>query len=53
MNSYRLVWNIDDEIEAEDEDQAYDIFINRIKRGFYGPTHEHLEMSYSEEPIIV
>lgn len=53
MNTYRLAWQIDDEVEAEDADLAYDIFIDRIKRGFYGPTNEQLELTSSSDPLIV
>lgn len=55
MSTYRLVLNIDDEVTAEDEDLAFDIFIDRIKRGFYGPTRENLEFISSDidTPLIV
>ena len=40
---FRLSLTIDDEIEADDIDEAWDRFKSRIEDRFYGPTKDNIE----------
>jgi len=43
MKLCRLTLNIDDEIQAETHEEAWEKFQGRVKRGYYGPTKENVE----------
>ncbi len=40
---YKLTVSIEDEIEAEDLDEAWDTFKTRFEDRFYGPTIKDIE----------
>ena len=43
LRRFRLSITIEDEIEADDLDEAWDKFRSRIEDRFYGPTKENIE----------
>ena len=43
MRIYRLHFTADDELKAENMDEAWDIFRERAEERFYGPIKEHIE----------
>lgn len=44
MNVYRMTLDIDDEVQAETHEEAWVKFYERIKRGYYGPTLENVQL---------
>ena len=43
MRRYRLILDIEDEIEARTHEEAWVKFLDLVKRGYYGPTRDDVE----------
>ena len=43
MKRYRLTLSIEDETEAETHKEAWEVFSERVKKGYYGPTKGDVE----------
>ena len=43
MNLYRLLLDVEDEIQAETHEEAWVKFRERVTKGYYGPTRENVE----------
>lgn len=45
MQTYRFTFNVEDNIEAESEVEAWEIVKARMDDRFYGPTRANLELT--------
>ncbi|MBA7568670.1 hypothetical protein ES708_10404 [subsurface metagenome] len=53
MKLFRFTFSIDDDIEAQSKDEAWEIVKKRIADRYYGPTHNSLELIEDlTEPVI-